>query len=102
MELTVALALLLGAGFLLGEKSLTPKDRLLAKKSYFQKENEHLAYEIRSLEREVTQLRSDPKTVEKVAKKKLGMSRPDETVYVFDGGKKGSTGAVNPDSALNN
>ena len=102
IQLIVALALLLGAGALLGEKTLAPKDKLLAKKHSLQKENEQIAYEIRSLEREVMQLRTDPKTVEKVAKKKLGMSRPDETVYMFDGGKKGSAGAINPDSPLNN
>lgn len=85
VRLTAAIALLLGAGALLGEKSLTHKDGLAAKRDSLQKENGQLASEIRSLEREVTLLRSDPKTIEKVAKKKLGMSRPDETVYVFDG-----------------
>lgn len=102
VQLTVALALLLGAGALLGEKSVHQKDGLAAKRDSFRKENEQLVSEIRSLEREVMLLRSDPNTIEKVAKKKLGMSRTNETVYVFDRGRKGSAGAFNSDAALNN
>ncbi len=71
-------------GILMGEKGLTQKYRLEDKKESFSKENKILGLEIKALERKVTLLRSDPKTIEKAAKKKLGMSAPDETVYVFE------------------
>jgi len=102
-QLTIALVLLLGAGVLLAQKNLTHKDGLTAKRDAFKKENRQVASEVRALEREVMQLRSDPKTIEKVAKRKLGMSRPDETVYVFDEGGKASSGApAAHDPTLNN
>lgn len=101
-QLALALALLLGAGVLLAQKSLNHKDGLTAKRDALKKDNTMVAAEVRSMEREVMQLRSDPKTIEKVAKKKLGMSRPDETVYVFDEGRKVSPGAPALDVTLNN
>lgn len=101
-QLAVVLALLLGAGVLLAQKSLTHKDGLMAKRDALKKENKQVAAEVRTMEREVMQLRSDPKTIEKVAKRKLGMSRPDETVYVFDEGRKVSPGAPASNATLNN
>ncbi len=82
-------------GILAGEHSLTHKSKLGEKRTLLQKENQNLAAEIRSLERKVTLLRDNPKTIQKVAKKKLGMARPDETVYIFDTVQRSSAGANN-------
>jgi len=71
-------------GLLMGEKSLVHKKKLDEKRLLLHRENEILASEIQSLERSVTLLRSDSNTIEKVAKRKLGMARPDEMVYIFD------------------
>ncbi len=72
-------------GILMGEQSFTQKQVLETKKSSLVRENENLAEEIKSLERRVTLLRSDAKTIEKAAKRKLGMSAPGETIYIFEG-----------------
>ncbi|MFH1117590.1 MAG: septum formation initiator family protein [Pseudomonadota bacterium] len=72
------------AGILMGEKGLSRKRDLERNRLLLMSENEQLAAEIKSLEREVTLLGSDPKTIEKAAKRKLGMARPDETVYLFE------------------
>ncbi len=71
-------------GIVMGEKGLIQKRDLERKRLLLQSENEHLAGEIKSLEREVTLLGSDSKSIEKAAKRKLGMARPDETVYLFE------------------
>jgi cell division protein FtsB len=71
-------------GILMGEKGLTQKYRLEEKKESLSKENKILGMEIKALERKITLLRSDQKTIEKTAKKKLGMCAPEETVYVFE------------------
>jgi len=71
-------------GILMGQKGLIHKRELEQKRFQVNTENEHLAEQIKFLEREVTLLRSDPKTIEKAAKRKLGMARFDETVYIFE------------------
>jgi cell division protein FtsB len=71
-------------GVLMGEKGLTQKYRLEEKKESLSKENKILGMELKALERKITLLRSDRKTIEKTAKKKLGMCAPEETVYVFE------------------
>jgi cell division protein FtsB len=71
-------------GVLMGEKSITQKYRLEEKKFSLMKENRLLGFELKSLERKINLLRSDQKTIEKAAKKKLGMAAPDEQVYIFD------------------
>lgn len=85
----------------MGEKSLTQRRNLAEKKRFVTAENLKLARQIRSLEREVMLLRADAKTVERVAKRKLGMARPDETVYIF-GRRNRAARAANSDSCLNN
>ena len=94
-KLTVLFAAVAAIAILAGEKRLTHKSKLGEKRAQLQKENHNLAVEIRSLERKVTLLRDNPKTIQKVAKKKLGMARPDETVYIFDTAQRSSTGASN-------
>jgi len=94
-KFTVFFAAVAALGILAGENSLSQKSKLVEKRTLLQKENQNLAGEIRSLERKVTLLRADPKTIQKVAKKKLGMARPDETVYIFDTMQRSSAGANN-------
>jgi len=94
-KFTVLFAGVAAFGILAGENSLSQKSKLVEKRALLQKENQNLAVEIRSLERKVTLLRADPKTIQKVAKKKLGMARPDETVYIFDTVQRSSAGANN-------
>ncbi|MBI4966029.1 MAG: septum formation initiator family protein [Desulfomonile tiedjei] len=94
-KFTVLFAGVAAFGILAGENSWNQRSKLLEKRTLLQKENQTLAMEIKSLERKVILLRSDPKTIQKVAKKKLGMARPDETVYLFDRGQRSSAGADN-------
>ncbi len=83
VQLIVFSFILASVGVFLGEKGLVHKHRLEAKKASLAKENERLTREIKTLERRITLLRADPATIERAAKRKLGMARPDETVYVF-------------------
>ncbi len=71
-------------GVLMGEKGLAHKHALEEKKQFLKRENKVLALDIKSLERKVTLLRSDRRTIAKAAKRKLGMIGPDESVYIFD------------------
>ena len=98
------IVLLLGAvvlvGILVGEKSLTQKVALEEKKSAIRKENRKLALEIKEQERQVTLMRSDHNTIENVAKRKLGMARPDEIVYIFEQGNSSAVRANNYEVTL--
>jgi cell division protein FtsB len=87
-------------GVLMGQKGLVQKRELEHKRLQLQAENEHLAEEIKFLEREVTLLRSDPKTIEKAAKRKLGMARLDETVYIFEQARVARKDGSSSDSSL--
>jgi cell division protein FtsB len=78
------------AGILMGEKTLIQKQKIEEKKAVLQKENKNLTQEIKKLERTATLMRTDQKTIEKAAKRKLGMSRPDEAVFIFE--RKNSAG----------
>ena len=77
----------------MGGQGMTQKHKLEEKMVLLQKENERLDAEIKSLERRITLLRSDAKTIEKVAKRKLGMVRADETVFILDSKGGASSGA---------
>ncbi|MBI5248682.1 MAG: septum formation initiator family protein [Desulfomonile tiedjei] len=83
LQITMFSLVIAAAGILMGEQSLNQKQKLEEKKSALQRDNLNLGAEIKALERRVTLLRSDPKTIEKAAKRKLGMTRPDETIYIF-------------------
>ncbi|MDQ7782198.1 MAG: septum formation initiator family protein [Desulfomonilaceae bacterium] len=89
-------------GILMGQKGVIHKRELEQKRLLLYTENEKLTNEIKSLEREVTLLRSDPKTIEKVAKRKLGMARPDETVYIFEQTRSAEKEGSYSDSSLSN
>ena len=67
----------------LQEQGNIQKNSIQVKISRLKQENEGIEKEIRQLEQKISKLRSDPKTVEKVAKRKLGMVRQDETIYIF-------------------
>lgn len=90
----------IAAGVFMSESSLSQKARLDEKKHHLQKQNAQLALEIKALERRITLMRSDQKTIEKVAKRKLGMIRPDETVYIFDSKRLAAGKAINPEYGL--
>ncbi len=70
-------------GSFLNENGMIALSELEAKKASLSKENSELSVEIESLERMVGKLRTDPKSVELAANRKLGMIRHDETIYVF-------------------
>ena len=102
VKLTVLVSIVASVGILMGEKSFIQKRELEQKKLQLQRNNELVTVEIKSLERGVTLLRADPKTIEKVAKQKLGMARPDETVYIFQRSRVASTGATHAGAGLRN
>lgn len=101
-QLIIILAAVAAVGLWMGEKGLNQKYQLEEKRFLLQKENERLASDIKALERTVTLLRSDPKTIEKVAKRKLGMVRSDETVYIFRKADPPAPPAASVESGLGN
>lgn len=90
LALITAIFLLVFTGLMMGEQGLVHKRKLEEKRAMLKRENEQLASSINSLERKLTLLRTDPGTIEKTAKQKLGMARPEETVYVFTDENRGS------------
>ena len=84
IRLIVILLVLVFAGIVMGEKSLMQKQELERKRALIEKKNEELISEIKTVERRITLLRTDPRTIEKAAKRRLGMARPGETVYIFN------------------
>ena len=97
---TVKLAKFVGVAIVLvslvlvmGEKALSQRHRLEEKGAVLDRENQRLTEEIRSLERKVKLLRTDARMIEKVAKCKLGMARPDETVYMFHDKRRETRGS---------
>lgn len=49
-----------------------------------QRTNDKLSDTVRSLQREVAGLQSDPRTVEKAARSELGMAKPGELMVIFE------------------
>lgn len=93
LKFVVVFLVVSSVGILMGEQGMTQKQKLEEKMVLLQKENERLTGEIKTLERRITLLRSDAKTIEKVAKRKLGMARPDETVFILDRPATSESGA---------
>ncbi len=80
----VLLLAVVSAGVYLGPRGFVERRELDEKRSALRVENSRITREIRSLEREVTLLRTDMTTIARAAKRKLGMAGADETVYVFE------------------
>lgn len=89
-------------GSFLNENGMVALGELEAKKASLSKENQELSVDIESLERMVGKLRTDAKTVELAANRKLGMIRHDETIYVFKSADRKPHKAGEPDHALTN
>lgn len=100
LQLVGLFIVVVSVGVLMGETSLNQKHKLEEKKALLEKENTNLGAEIKDLERKVMLTRSDPKTIEKVAKRKLGMARPDEMVYIFERSNSSSARAGNLENGL--
>lgn len=83
-QLFVLFIVLISVGLLMGEKGLAQRQILEEKRTSLQKENENLTTENRLLERKAKLLRTDSRAIERAAKCKLGMARPDEVIYLFD------------------
>ena len=49
-----------------------------------------MSQEINTLSTQADDLTRDPHTIERIAREKLGMVRPDETIYLFDTGGAGA------------
>ncbi len=82
-QVAITIMVAVSVGVLISERGFTERQGLEEKKAALEKENEWLLGEIKSLERKITLLRDDPKTIEKIAKRKLGMVRPEEMIYIF-------------------
>jgi cell division protein FtsB len=80
----MVLAAIVASGVFMSWRGYEQKIDLEYKRTCLQTENDKLFSEIKLLERDLNQIRNDPKTIEKVAKKKLGMVRRDETVYLLE------------------
>jgi len=101
-QITITIIVAVCVGVLISERGLTERQKLEEKKASLEKENDRLLGEIKHLEHKITLLREDPKIIEKVAKRKLGMARPEETIYIF--GRQGfrSTTKDNEELGLRN
>ncbi|MBI4055498.1 MAG: cell division protein FtsL [Elusimicrobia bacterium] len=77
------LAVILSAVILLGNRGLRTlvKNRFQARK--YQQELEKLRQQERTLKEKIQQAQSDPDYIESLARKELGMIRPEEVEYRF-------------------
>ena len=82
-QFVITIIVAVSVGILISEKGLTERQKLEEKRDFFERENERLVGEIKSLEHKVDLLRDNAKTIERVAERKLGMARPEDTIYVF-------------------
>ena len=95
----ILLALILACiGAFANENGMQALRELEEKKISVARENQDLGLDIESLERTVAKLRTDPRTVELAANRKLGMIRQDETIYVFRSADRRVFKAVEADS----
>ncbi len=84
-------------GAFANENGMQALRELEEKKVSLARENQDLGLDIESLERTVAKLRTDPRTVELAANRKLGMIRQDETIYVFKSADRRGFKAVEAD-----
>jgi cell division protein FtsB len=69
---------------ILDEQGLPRYRALLHQRNAIRAENERLRREVRDLERDVQALRTQPETIERIARDELGMVREGEIVFQFD------------------
>ncbi|MGC8604320.1 MAG: FtsB family cell division protein [Desulfomonilaceae bacterium] len=84
LKIGFAITMILVTMLYLQEQGNIEKSSLKMKTSKLRLENSQLEYEINSLSKKISKLRTNPKAIEKVANRKLGMVRQDETIYIFD------------------
>jgi cell division protein FtsB len=82
-QFVITIIVAVSVGVLITEKGLTERQKLEEKRDFFEHENERLIGEIKTLEHKIELLRDNAKTIERVAERKLGMARPEDTIYVF-------------------
>jgi cell division protein FtsB len=69
---------------ILDEQGLPRYRALLHEREEIKASNDRLRREVRDLEREVQALRTQPDTIERIARDELGMVREGEIVFQFD------------------
>lgn len=68
---------------ILDEQGLPRYDALRAELREIDAQNERLTREVRNLQRDVDALKSDPASVERIARDELGMARDGELIFQF-------------------
>ena len=76
-----ALALFLGLILVYSDNGLMRLHELKLDQEKLEQDNERLREENRRLLRKLERIKSDPRYIEDEARKKLGLVRPDETIY---------------------
>ncbi|RDV36984.1 hypothetical protein DV096_15850 [Bradymonadaceae bacterium TMQ3] len=71
--------------FVLTNPSVERLEVLRAEQAQLQEQNERLAEKNRKLEREIVALRDDPRLTERRARERVGLARPDEVIFQFEG-----------------
>ncbi len=84
----VPVGVLLGFA-LFGDNGVVDLIRRHQYRQQLQSQVDQLRRENEQLHREIEALKSDWRTIEAIARQKLGMVRPDEVVYQFPGADKG-------------
>jgi cell division protein FtsB len=87
--LSLVFSALLFALFFVGDRGFLQVRRQRAQLRAAQDEVARLDAENRKLEVEVTALKNDPRALEKIAREKLGLARPDEVVVILPDGWEG-------------
>jgi len=86
------LLLLLLLGFaLFGERGVLRLVKTYNQRQELQLQVEQLQQENARLRQEITALKEDRSTIERIARQELGMVREDEIIFQFPGQKKGPT-----------
>ncbi len=81
--------LLLLLVLLAGDKSIFKVMSLYREQDHLTARLAELKQENKKLQTQISQLKSDPKAVERIAREELGMVRPDEVVYRFVPAREG-------------
>ncbi|RMD88237.1 MAG: septum formation initiator family protein [Candidatus Dadabacteria bacterium] len=83
----LSIGLLATAHFIAGKEGLQKlellRDALEKRRAY----NAKLKKDVMKLRREIYNIQNDPRALEKVARERLGMARPNELIFLFEGDK---------------